>query len=458
VSSVAATRKPTSAYRPPPHRSLPPQPPRWAANDGAYRTPPLAEFVLLSILLHVLAILLFGAPSGGSREGRAMWGALNVTISAPLFQPAPLLKLDRSLPMLPMLRAPQRAEPPPAKVVPPPPPPATAPQPVPEAPPPPPIQRVEPIAIPPMLDRLAPPDRKLEMAPTFKVPPPSRLPAPVPPPPVEAPPPPPPAPIPAPRIERVPAEAPPVAAPLAQPLPPPPAPIPQPPVPAPLPAPPVERAPVETPAVPALTPATPPVERPPVEVPVLPVPESVAPARVEPAAKPVEKAPPPDVAPVPAPAPAVPAPAPTAIERAIERAQQPPRDAPAERAPAPSIERAPALPAAPAATTPLPGPSFRDSRPGDFPTGRDRGDYDPTKGALDLDAVRARAGQLGREGSGNRALLPFPMPAVEKPKSKMEKAIESARKPDCKDAYKDLGLAAVIPLVANEFGEGTCRW
>ena len=43
MSSVAATtRKPTSAYRPPPHRSLPPLPPRWAANDSVYRTPPLA--------------------------------------------------------------------------------------------------------------------------------------------------------------------------------------------------------------------------------------------------------------------------------------------------------------------------------------------------------------------------------------------------------------------------------
>jgi hypothetical protein len=50
------------------------------------------------------------------------------------------------------------------------------------------------------------------------------------------------------------------------------------------------------------------------------------------------------------------------------------------------------------------------------------------------------------------------MPPVPPKKSKMEQAIEKARKPDCRDAYKDLGLAAVVPLVANEFGEGTCRW
>ena len=50
------------------------------------------------------------------------------------------------------------------------------------------------------------------------------------------------------------------------------------------------------------------------------------------------------------------------------------------------------------------------------------------------------------------------MPPVEKPKSKMEEAIEKARKPDCRTAYKDMGLLAAVPLIANEFGEGTCRW
>jgi len=83
---------------------------------------------------------------------------------------------------------------------------------------------------------------------------------------------------------------------------------------------------------------------------------------------------------------------------------------------------------------------------------------DPTRPALDPDALRKRAGELTREGTGRRALLPFPMPPVEKPKSKLESAIENARKPDCREAYKALGLAAVVPLIANEFGEGSCRW
>jgi hypothetical protein len=86
------------------------------------------------------------------------------------------------------------------------------------------------------------------------------------------------------------------------------------------------------------------------------------------------------------------------------------------------------------------------------------GTYDPTAPSIDLDAARKRAGQLAREGTGNRAVLPFPMPPVPERKTKEQIAIEKARKPDCRTAYKDLGLLAIAPLVANEFGEGTCRW
>jgi hypothetical protein len=65
---------------------------------------------------------------------------------------------------------------------------------------------------------------------------------------------------------------------------------------------------------------------------------------------------------------------------------------------------------------------------------------------------------MAREGSGNRAPLPFPMPAPPEQKSKEALALEKALKPLCKDAYKGMGLLAVVPLVANEFGEGNCRW
>ena len=42
--------------------------------------PPLIQFVILSMLVHALVILLFGAPSGGSREGRAMWSTFRVIL------------------------------------------------------------------------------------------------------------------------------------------------------------------------------------------------------------------------------------------------------------------------------------------------------------------------------------------------------------------------------------------
>ncbi|MBZ0248394.1 MAG: hypothetical protein K8F93_01950, partial [Burkholderiales bacterium] len=77
---------------------------------------------------------------------------------------------------------------------------------------------------------------------------------------------------------------------------------------------------------------------------------------------------------------------------------------------------------------------------------------------IDLEAAKARAREIAREGTGNRALLPFPMPPAPEKKTKEQIAIENARKPECKDAYKGLGLLAVVPLIANEFGEGNCRW
>jgi hypothetical protein len=131
------------------------------------------------------------------------------------------------------------------------------------------------------------------------------------------------------------------------------------------------------------------------------------------------------------------------------------------------------VPAAPALREPLapsaapPGPAeasspFRSAPPAQGARGSAPNDYDPTRPqqapSLDLDAMRSRAGQLAREGTGNRAMLAFPMPPVPKEKGKLEKALDKAWKPDCKTAYSSLGLAAVVPLIANEFGEGNCRW
>jgi hypothetical protein len=200
---------------------------------------------------------------------------------------------------------------------------------------------------------------------------------------------------------------------------------------------------VETPALPAPAPA-PPIERPPVEVPVLPVPhtQSVAPPRIEAPSIPAEKS-------LPAEVPLTPTPPPT-MERAAPRAPEPaevPRKVESEvpMKVQPSLRELPLR-------TPSPAGVPRETAPSTT--------YDPTAAppSVDLDAVRKRAGQMAREGSGNRALLPFPMPAPPEHKTKEQIAIENARKPDCRTAYKGLGLLAVAPLIANEFGEGTCRW
>jgi hypothetical protein len=438
--------KPLSNYRP---RAR--QFPEWPASRKALERPPLWEFVLLSMLLHAVAIALFGAPSGGSSEGRAMWGALQVVLQGASLDEGPKLKVDRGLgpdrpdtltkrarpaprvaptrpePAAPLLKSEPRIE----SIAPP----IEAPSAI-AAPP------VEvPVVIPPMMNRIPVPEPRLEL-PEFHVPLPT---------PVQAAPSPPPAPAaaelpaiverPAPRVERAPAEAPPIAAPIVQPRveraivepPPVPAPMVQP-IPAPIPErvpnPPIAR-PVESPVVPAVP--APQIERAPVETPPIPMPpiESIAPRVSEPAARPAESAP--------------------AREAPVA---PPPVAAPLREAPA-RIERAPVINEAPTPRFNAPGPSTDSIRNNERAPSST---YDPTAPSVDLDAIRKRAGDLSRSGTGQRAILAFPMPPVPPKKSKIEDALDKAHKPDCRTAYSSLGLAAVVPLIANEFGEGTCKW
>lgn len=350
---------------------------------------PLAQFILLSMLLHALAIMLFGAPSGGSREGRAMWGSLQVVIRGPLRE--------------------EKVEPPPAAPAPPKRVVKPGPRVIPEERPVIPDASKEAAIgnpeIPPLL--AIPPKAAPEIPAAFEVPPPSE-PQPAAPPPQE-----PPAPaseIPAvqlpalPRLEQV-------------------APLPIEPLPVPRPAlaPQKEIAPIELEALPRME-ALP-------RLPVLPV-EAIPSASERLEAPP---SPPPAVAP---PAVAQPRVEPPRVEtRRVEPAIEAPavRDSPF-RAPTPSA----------------PARSERETPPSD---------YDPTAApSLDAETLRRRAGEIARQGSGQRAVLAFPMPPIPERKTKLEEAIEKARKPDCRTAYQSLGLAAVIPLLANEFGEGSCRW
>jgi hypothetical protein len=428
VASITTQRRPLSRYRArPTARNLPPIPEQWLPTSAAFRgPPPLWQFVFLSLLLHAMFIALFGAPTGGSAEGRAMWGSMQVELRGLLVErapppvaapPAEALRRDY-VPPAPTRQdrgASQGAVPltPPAETQ------AAATAPLGPA-----IVEV-PTPFPRVIDRLPTKEIRLAEPPALRVPPPTEGRDLRPPPrerieatPAEVPPP---LPItPSITTERALADPPPLAIPLAQPLPvPAPAPIPQP----------VERAPVAAPETRA-------VERAPaVEVNAIPVPalESIAPTTGGTAAA-IELSPLPPIEAVPAAAPVQPAPQAPPASRAAEPEASGPRFS-APPVPAPGSQRRPG------------------ARPGDSTS-----DYDPTAPTLDAEALRARAGRLAREGSGQRALLPFPMPPVPEKKSQVESAIENARKPDCRTAYQGLGLLAVVPLVANEFGEGNCRW
>jgi hypothetical protein len=225
---------------------------------------------------------------------------------------------------------------------------------------------------------------------------------------------------------------------------------------------PIEVKPIPSPRIQELAP--PPVITQPIEMKPLPSPhiQELAPVpKVETTAKPVEAPPPVQEVPVTLPPVAAPSPATVPSSRIEPRAEPRVEPQPSLRPSVPQgTEREAPSREAPS-PRPVPGPA--PGTPGAPSEFRKRGeepssDYDPfsSKG-VDVDAMKRRAGQLAR-GTGNSALLAFPMPAVPPKKSKMEQAIENARKPDCRTAYADMGLLAVVPLVANEFGEGTCRW
>ena len=380
---------PTSAYRP--RSRAPAAPTHWREEQQWHERPGVAQFIYLSMLLHAVAILLFGAPPGGSRDGRAMWSSIDVRLvapAAPVEIPAPMPAIEPGV--LPKLDREFR----PARRI-------VTPQ----------------VVVPSPMQRINPPQMKLEKmlsAPKIDV-----APAPAPPPAASPP-----------KVEAPPAAPIAVPAPLA-PI------VPR--------LPTVERTLVEPPRIvaPIARPVAPPVkEAQPVEVPVPRVETPLVPALPAAPALPV-------IDRVPELAPKVAAPPPPVAEPVTPKSESP--ATPTPDAPMSREElfkpRAPALPA-PAPAAPAAA----------APPRRAADDYDPTKPSVDLDAARRRASQLAREGTGQRALLPFPMPAPPERKTKTEEALEKARKPDCRTAYKDMGLLAAVPLLANEFGEGTCRW
>ena len=441
----------------PPH-ALPPPDNVAARRIGSRtsRTPPAKQWVWLSILLHILAVVLFGDTTGGSGtrtglyRGERPGGPLNVTLNAPAKPDAdaPALRSDtrlRSLerresappvaprsrpvkdtapaiePFLPPSTPPKQAEDTPAPAVMPPViatevdkpvtnfvvPAAPA---VPLAPPEPPAARL-PVPLP-RLETIVPPkaidapgiERDVTL-PTALIP---RL-APVAPlaPPVEV------APrakifVP-PRIEPEAVLAPPIELPRAAPL-----------------APPQIEREIARPA--ELLPSLPPV----------------TPAAAIEAATPITQAP--------RMAPATPA--------ATERTPEPVRTVTPPTLPS----AASPVPALPATSRVTPGSPDTPGAGGDTPGALAPRPSTPAPAAgsvprIDLDAVRQRAREIGREGSGPRTLLPFNVKPREETRNKEQQAFDKAlKRPDCKEAYAGMGLAAVVPLLWDAVSEKGCKW
>ena len=89
------------------------------------------------------------------------------------------------------------------------------------------------------------------------------------------------------------------------------------------------------------------------------------------------------------------------------------------------------------------------------------GSTDASKSApkLDLDTLRNRARAIASQGSGPRTLLPFPVaPPVALKKKEQEIFDQALKRPDCKDAYAAMGLAAVVPLLRDAVTEKGCKW
>src|SRR5438477_134713 len=128
------------------------RPARLASRPFAIDQPTLLQFVLLSMLLHVLLIVLFGNPTGGARRNEGWPGPLDVTLrrlspeAGPSFRLAPGTAPAQRAP----LQAPRRLE-------------RSAPEEI--------DQRLTPpAAAPAKIERVAPPQSERQLAPAAVVP------------------------------------------------------------------------------------------------------------------------------------------------------------------------------------------------------------------------------------------------------------------------------------------------
>lgn len=433
--------------------------------------PTLDEYILLSLMLHVLIIVLFGdTAGGGSRRGEKIWGALTVSVEGKL--------PNLGLPSKPLPPSP----PPPVKTAPPRPSTALPATPAPAAPPPSPQMETPAEATPAPAPEI-PPLMAIEVEKPLgdfvvpKAPPQQALAIPIAPLPVPPPTPPTPrasppaptlaipqpiavAPIPLPSATPVAIPAPTRIAPLA------PTPLPRiaPVVPAPR-----ELATIVPLAVPTLAPI-PAMQAEPIPARIEPV--SVKPALAAPLPKPPEIAPvqiAPAIAPLPAAAEvasklatekaqALP-PTPTADAKARDAALTPKNEPLGEPASAPAKAQPVAAKPAPAGV-PAGAASATAAEASTAATAAEALTPVPGKTpGLDLDAMRRRAREMNSAGANPRTVFALPLTVPPKPKTKEQQAFDKAlKKNDCRDAHEQLGLAAVVPLVLDTFRENGCKW
>ena len=417
--------------------------PRNSARAG-YRTvavdpPTLFQFVVLSMLLHLLLIVLFGNPTGGTRRDEAWWGPLDVTLRPPAPEPGPEFRLAPGMEInAPGSNLSQRAgaatNPAPAlphramESAPAPPPSGdTLPRLNPSAP-----EEVNKSLSPPMvspatIEPIAPPVLPRVFAPATELPPPA-----------------------VPALPMIPIEK--SVAPRSEPQ---------------L-APPVELAPRVAPAPPAapLERLAPPQERelvPAVEVPAREAPAAPATPleRLSPA--PLEREVAPAVELPLRPAPVVPgAPIERLAPAKIESEVAPPVQAPAPRAerPVPPLVPSAQPPAAPLqgqTPQPAPGPETNEDI---FKSRRDTVTPPTEAPRIDLDAARKKAArEIVSEGAGSRGVFTVPSPPSLEAKKKEAMPLEKALKPDCRTAYANMGLLAAPVLIASAIAaDGSCRW
>jgi hypothetical protein len=74
---------------------------------------------------------------------------------------------------------------------------------------------------------------------------------------------------------------------------------------------------------------------------------------------------------------------------------------------------------------------------------------------LNLELVRPRGGAISAQGSrGLLATVPHPPEA----KTKLAEELEKNLKLDCRTAYAQHGVAAVVPLARDAITDKGCRW